>query len=53
MSRGIGTIFSAMIMASLTKGLQMLNVPAVYQYIVKGAVLIIAVYAGIYFEKNR
>lgn len=54
---GIGTIFGAMIggliMASLTNGLQMLNVPAAYQYVVKGAVLIIAVYADVYFKKNR
>ncbi len=54
---GIGTIFGAMIggliMASLTNGLQMLNVPAAYQYLVKGAVLIIAVYADVYFKKNR
>ena len=54
---GIGTIFGAMIggliMASLTNGLQMLNVAAAYQYVVKGAVLIIAVYADVYFKKNR
>jgi D-xylose transport system permease protein len=54
---GIGTIFGSMIggliMASLTNGLQMLNVPAAYQYLVKGAVLIIAVYADVYFKKNR
>ena len=36
-----------------TNGLQMLNVPAAYQYVVKGAVLIIAVYADVYFKKNR
>ncbi|MCG2783932.1 MAG: sugar ABC transporter permease [Anaerolineae bacterium] len=54
---GEGTIFGAMIggliMASLTNGLQMLNVPAAYQYVVKGAVLILAVYADVYFKKNR
>ena len=54
---GVGTIFGAMIggliMASLTTGLQMLNVPAAYQYVVKGAVLIIAVYLDVYFKKNR
>ena len=54
---GIGTIFGAMIggliMASLTNGLQMLNVPAAYQYVVKGAVLIFAVFADVYFKKNR
>lgn len=54
---GVGTIFGAMIggliMASLTNGLQMLNVPAAYQYIVKGAVLILAVFIDVYFKKNR
>ena len=45
---GVGTIFGAiigsLIMASLTSGLQMMNVPAAWQYILKGVVLIIAVY---------
>ncbi|MBN1439925.1 MAG: sugar ABC transporter permease [Anaerolineales bacterium] len=54
---GVGTIFGAMvgalIMASLTNGLQILNVPSAWQYVVKGAVLIIAVYADVYFKKNR
>ena len=54
---GVGTIFGAMIggliMASLTNGLQMLNVPAAYQYVVKGAVLILAVAVDMYFKKNR
>jgi D-xylose transport system permease protein len=54
---GEGTIFGAMlgslIMASLTNGLQMLNVPPSYQYLVKGAVLILAVYADVYFKKKR
>lgn len=54
---GVGTIFGAMIggliMASLTNGLQMLNVPSAYQYVVKGAVLILAVFLDVYFKKNR
>jgi D-xylose transport system permease protein len=54
---GIGTIFGAiigsLIMASLTSGLQMLNVPAAWQYILKGMVLIMAVYADVYMKKNR
>jgi D-xylose transport system permease protein len=40
-------------MASLTTGLQMLNVPAAWQYLVKGAILVIAVYIDVYFKKNR
>ena len=54
---GVGTIFGAiigsLIMASLTSGLQMMNVPAAWQYILKGVVLIIAVYADVYLKKNR
>lgn len=54
---GIGTIFGAiigaLIMASLTSGLQMLNVPAAWQYILKGLVLILAVYADVYMKRNQ
>ena len=54
---GVGTIFGAMIgsliMASLTNGLQIMNVPAAWQYVVKGIVLVLAVYADVYLKKNR
>lgn len=54
---GVGTIFGAMtgalIMASLTNGLQMLNVQPAWQYVVKGVVLILAVYTDVYFKRNR
>lgn len=54
---GAGTIFGAiigsLIMASLTSGLQMLNVPAAWQYVLKGIVLVVAVYADVYLKKNR
>ncbi len=54
---GVGTIFGAivgsLIMASLTSGLQMLNVPAAWQYILKGIVLVVAVYADVTLKKNR
>ena len=54
---GIGTIFGAiigaLIMASLTSGLQMLNVPAAWQYILKGLVLVLAVYADVYMKKKQ
>ncbi len=53
---GIGTIFGAiigsLIMASLSSGLQMLNVPAAWQYILRGFVLILAVYADVYLKKK-
>jgi D-xylose transport system permease protein len=54
---GIGTVFNAMIgsliMASLTNGLQMMNVQPAWQYLLKGAILVLAVYADVYFKKNR
>jgi D-xylose transport system permease protein len=54
---GEGTIFGAMvgalIMASLTNGLQLLNVPAAYQYLLKSIVLVMAVYLDVYIKKNR
>ena len=44
---GVGTIFGAMIgaliMASLTNGLQIMNVPAAWQYVVQGIILVVAV----------
>jgi D-xylose transport system permease protein len=54
---GVGTILGAivgsLIMASLTNGLQIMNVPAAWQYVLKGIVLVIAVYADVYLKKNR
>jgi D-xylose transport system permease protein len=54
---GEGTIFGAMvgalIMASLTNGLQMLNVQPAWQYLLKGLVLVVAVYADVQLKKNR
>jgi D-xylose transport system permease protein len=54
---GVGTIFGAMIgaliMASLTNGLQLMNVPAAFQYVLTGLVLILAVFVDVYFKKNR
>ncbi len=54
---GEGTIFGmiigSLIMASLTNGLQMLNVPSSWQYLVKGVVLVLAVYLDVSFKKNR
>jgi len=54
---GVGTVFGALIgaliMTSLTTGLQMLNVAPAWQYLVKGLVLVIAVYADITFKKSK
>jgi D-xylose transport system permease protein len=54
---GVGTIFGAMIgsliMTSLTTGLQILNVQAAWQYLVKGIVLVLAVLADVYLKQRR
>lgn len=54
---GVGTVFGALIgsliMASLTTGLQMLNVAPAWQYVVKGGVLVLAVFVDVYFKRNR
>jgi D-xylose transport system permease protein len=48
-----GAIIGSLIMASLTNGLQMMNVQPAWQYLLKGAVLVLAVYADVYLKKNR
>jgi D-xylose transport system permease protein len=54
---GVGTIpgalIGALIIASLTTGLQMLNVAPAWQYVVKAVILVLAVLLDYYFKKNR
>ena len=54
---GAGTIFGAMIgsliITSLTNGLQIMNVPSSWQYVLSGAVLVIAVYVDMAMKKNQ
>jgi len=54
---GVGTIpgalIGALIIASLTTGLQMLNVQPAWQYVVKAIILVAAVYADFYFKQHR
>jgi D-xylose transport system permease protein len=54
---GVGTIpgalIGALLIASLTTGLQMLNVAPAWQYVLKAIILIAAVYADVYFKKHR
>ncbi len=49
---GVGTVFGAMvgalIMTSLGTGLQIMNVQAAWQYLVKGIVLVVAVFGDVY-----
>jgi D-xylose transport system permease protein len=48
-----GAIIGALIMQSLTNGLQMLNVNSNLQYMIKGFVLILAVWADITMKKKK
>jgi D-xylose transport system permease protein len=54
---GIGTVpgamIGALIIASLSTGLQMMNVAPAWQYVVKAIVLVLAVLADVYFKKSR
>jgi len=54
---GEGTVFGAvvgaLIIQSLSNGLQMMNVNSNYQYFIKGVVLILAVFADIQLKKKR
>jgi D-xylose transport system permease protein len=54
---GVGTIsgalIGALIMSSLTSGLQMMNVQPAWQYLLKGIVLVLAVYADVYFKRKQ
>ena len=54
---GVGTIFGAMIgsliIASLTNGLQIMNVPSSWQYVISGGVLVIAVYVDMVLKRNK
>jgi D-xylose transport system permease protein len=53
---GVGTVFGALIgaliMSSLSNGLQLLNVAPAWQYLLKGLVLVLAVYADVTFKKR-
>jgi D-xylose transport system permease protein len=48
-----GAILGALIMQSLSNGLQMMNVNSNAQYLIKGLVLILAVWADITMKKKR
>ena len=54
---GVGTIhgalIGALIIASLTTGLQMMNVAPAWQYVVKAIILVTAVYVDVYFKQHR
>ncbi len=54
---GVGTVFGAiigsLIMTSLGTGLQIMNIQAAWQYLVKGIVLVVAVYGDVYLRRHR
>jgi D-xylose transport system permease protein len=49
----LGAIVGSLIMVSLTNGLQMIGTAPAYQYVVKGIVLVAAVYLDVRFKRNR
>ncbi|PKP60348.1 sugar ABC transporter permease [Candidatus Atribacteria bacterium HGW-Atribacteria-1] len=49
----IGALIGALIMASLENGMSVMNMGAFWQYIVKGLVLILAVYIDVASKKNN
>ena len=49
----VGAMIGALIMASLTNGLQIMNVPSAWQYVLSGVVLVIAVLGDVYLKRNR
>ena len=54
---GVGTIpgalIGALIIGSLTTGLQMMNVVPAWQYVTKAVILVLAVLIDVYFKKHR
>jgi D-xylose transport system permease protein len=49
----VGAMIGALIMASLTNGLQIMNFPSAWQYVVSGVVLVIAVLGDVYLKQRR
>jgi ABC-type xylose transport system permease subunit len=43
----------SLIITSLTNGLQIMNVPSSWQYVVSGIVLVVAVYIDMVMKKNQ
>ena len=48
----MGTMIGALVMASLVNGMSVMNLPIFWQYIIKGMVLIVAVYFDITSKKK-
>jgi D-xylose transport system permease protein len=48
-----GALIGALIIGSLSTGLQMMNVAPAWQFVVKAVILVLAVLVDVYFKKNR
>lgn len=48
-----GTLLGVSFLAVMNNGLDMVNVPSFYQYLIKGAILVLAVYADKIFRKGK
>lgn len=49
----VGALVGALIMASLTNGMSVMNMPIFWQYVIRGAVLILAVYIDVASKKSK
>lgn len=49
----LGALIGALIMASLENGMSVMNTPFFYQYIVRGLVLVFAVYVDVFSKKTK
>ena len=49
----IGAIFGAMFMATINNGMSMMNMEAFWQFIVKGGILVLAVWFDMYHKKKK
>jgi D-xylose transport system permease protein len=49
----IGAVIGALVMASLDNGMSLMNMESFWQYIVKGGILVLAVYVDIYSRQRK
>lgn len=49
----VGAVIGALVMASLDNGMSLMNLESFWQYIVKGAILVLAVYVDIYTRQKK
>ena len=49
----LGTLLGVTFLAIMNNGLDMVNVPSFYQYLIKGTILVLAVYADKLLRKGK